>query len=586
MLGLLLAVSLGAGPLPGFPREAGGAVAHAAVAVVLDGAPAALVAAGDRVVAVRADGAVAGFPIRLPERDAAAGAPAAADMDGDRRPEVAVVGSSGTVVLWSGGVLPGWPVQLGARARAGAAFADVDGDGRPELVVGDEKGRLHAFERSGARVRGFPVQLGAAPITSSASSADFAGGPSLAVGAEDGKVHVVDGRGRPRKGFPHATAFAVTGAPAFADLDGDGAMDLLVASQDFKLHALSASGEPLAGFPVAAGYRLYEGPAVADVDGDGRLDVAFASADGMLHAVDGAGKALPGFPVRIGSRSFGGPAAGDLDRDGSVELVVATSDGHVAAVGRGGRPAAGFPVSLGEGEVTASPLVVDLARDGRPAVVVGAPSGRVHAIEASRAGDAAASVPWPGPGRDAARTGRYGPNPPVYRDLTLEPAEPRVADSLTAGWRVTWLDAGPGEQPPAPRITWFRDGQPVPAAEGQRKLAPGTARRGERWRYTLSAPGGGPEAAGPEVRVLDTAPTAPALEIDPTHPARGQAVQATVSRPSTDADGDPVTYRIDWLEEGLETGVTGDTFPGDRLRHGYLVSARAVASDGELRSPP
>ncbi|MBK9519025.1 MAG: VCBS repeat-containing protein [Anaeromyxobacter sp.] len=593
MTELLLALALGAGALSNFPADAGGAITHPAVGVLLDGAPVVVVVAGEQLTAFRFDGTPpAGLPLSLGGGEVAVGAPAAADMDGDRRPEVAVVTASGKVVLWSaGGRTAGWPVALGARAKAGAAFADVDGDGKPELVVGDDRGRLHALERSGAEAHGFPVQLGRAAVTASPASAVFAGGLSLAVGCEDGKVHVVNGAGRPRPGFPLSTAFAVTGAPAFADLDDDGALDLVVASQDFKLHAVSAAGAPLPGFPVAAGYRLYEGPALADLDGDHHLDVVFASADGQLHAVDRLGKPLAGFPVKAGGRTFGGPAVGDLDRDGRLDVVVACSDGSVAAVNAAGRALPGFPGSLGEPEVTASPLLLDLAGDGSLSVFVGTPSGQLHALRAARvaspvAGPAAA--PWPGPGRDAARAGRFGPNPPTYKDLSVAPPAPRRSDALVASWRGVWLDAAPGAGAPAPRLSWLRDGQVVAALDGKREVPAGTLRRGERWRFEASSPPGAGEgltAASPEVVVQDTAPTTPELRMEPAVPVRGTPVRAVLVKASTDLDGDALRYAYDWLLDGLETGVTGETFPGDRLRSGLLLTARVVASDGTLAAP-
>jgi hypothetical protein len=592
MLTLILALGLGAGALSNFPRDAGGRIAGAAAGLTLEGAPTVVVAGGSRLTAWRADGSVpAGLPMSLGEGEQAVGAPAAADMDGDGRPEIAVVTASGKVVLWSGGPVAGWPVSLGGRARAGAAFADVDGDGRPEVVVGDERGRLHALRRNGSEARGFPIQLGPSPVTSSPASAVFAGGLSLAVGCEDGRVHLVSGAGKPRPGFPLVTAFAVSGVPAFVDLDDDGVMDLVVASQDFKLYAVDAKGQALPGFPVTAPYRLYEGPAIADLDGDHRLDLVFVSADGLVHAVDRTGQPLKGFPVKVGARAYGGAAVGDLERSGSLAVAVALADGSVAALSAAGKPLAGFPAQLGEGEVTASPLLLDLAGDGSLSIFVGSASGKLHAVRAGRAASpvALAAVPWPGPGRDAARSGRFGPNPPTYRRLELTPSEARVTDRLSAAWQGSWLDAGPGEAVPAPRLVWQRDGKPVAGLEGQRELPPGTARRGERWRFTLAPPSSGGAAglvvASAEVRLLDTAPTAPELRVEPQSPVRGVQVRAEVARPSSDADGDPVRYAFDWLLDGLPSGVTGQTFPGDRLRRGARLTARVVASDGELGSP-
>ncbi len=583
---LLLALALGASALSNFPRDGGGRISQQAIGVTLGGAPAVVVPAGEKVIALRGDGTmVPGFPIALGAGEAASGPVAVADMDGDGRPEIAIVTTSGRLFLWSGGMVPGFPILLGARARAGASFADVDGDGRPEVLVGDEKGRVHAFKRSGREAAGWPASVGAA-VTSSISSALFGAGRALAFGCEDGKVHVLDSAGRPRQGFPLVTKFSVTGAPAFADIDDDGEMDLVVASQDFGLYVVNSKGQPLPGFPVRAGYRLYEGPAIADLDGDKKLDIVFASADGMIHAVNGKGEPLPGFPVRVGVRLFSGPAVADLDRDGSLDVVAVGADGSVAAFGANGKPLAGFPFALSGSDVGASPLLYDALGDGTLGIFVGLPSGALHALRAGRNGTAHAAAPWPAPGRDAARSGRYGPNPPSFKDLTLTPAEPRAVDVVKARWRAVWLDAGPKDTLPAPRIEWLRNGKPVPGLEGKRDLPEGTVKRGERWKFVLSSPAGPTTWEGPEVRALDTAPGEPGVALEPPVPTRGGDVKVVIRTQATDPDGDPLTYDVLWLLDGLETGVQGDTFPANLLRKGALLTARVVANDGERTGPP
>ncbi|MFO0582932.1 MAG: FG-GAP-like repeat-containing protein [Anaeromyxobacter sp.] len=584
---LLAAFVAGAVAVSNFPRDAGGRISRTAIPVELQGAPAVVVAAGDRLVAFRSDGSVlSGFPVSLGAN--AVGAPASADMDGDGKPEVAVATEDGRLwLVTGGGPVPGFPVKLGAALRAGPSFADVDGDGRPEVLVGDPAGRVHALRKDGRPAKGWPAAAGRSPVTTSVSSSRFAGGPSFAYGCEDGRVHVLDGAGKERKGFPLVTAFTVSGAPVFADLDDDGEIDLLAASQDFKVHAVDPRGAPKPGFPVATAYRIYEGPAIGDLDGDGRLDVVFASADGFVHAVSSAGKPLPGFPVQAGARTFGAAVLGDVDRDGRLEVVVAGGDGTVYAFDGKGQPLSGFPEPLATNDTTASPLVLDLSRQGVPGIFLGLANGKLHAVRVARAGSQTTPAPpaWPQAGRDPAQTARYGPNPPSYKDLAVAPSKPRVTDGLAASWKVFWLDARPGEEPAAPRIEWRRNGKAVPAHDGKREVPVGALRKGETWRFVLTGPSG-KTFEGPDTLVLDSAPGEAAVAIEPARPSRAQPARARITAPAPDADGDPVAYRIQWLLDGVDTGVTGETFPADRLRKGALLGARVVASDGELDGAP
>ncbi|HZZ85408.1 MAG TPA: FG-GAP-like repeat-containing protein [Anaeromyxobacteraceae bacterium] len=585
MNALLLSIALGAGALSNFPRDAGGPITQSAIGAPLDGAPAVVVVAGGQVTALRADGNPArGFPFALGADEAASGAPAAADMDGDRRPEVAVVTLSGKLFLWADGrVAPGFPVRLSGSARAGASFADVDGDGKLEVLAGDESGRLHAFKRSGQEAKGWPISLGAA-VTSTASSSRFAGSRVVAVGCADGKVHVIDVATRTEKpGFPLATGFEVTGAPAFADLDDDGSMDLVVGSQDFKLYAVDAQGRSLRGFPVSTGYRIYESPAIGDLDGDGKLDVVFASADGSVYAVNRLGEALPGFPARVGARLFGGPVIGDVDRDGRPDVVAVTSDGQVAALSAEGRPLHGFPTRLDANDLGATPLLLDLAQDGGYSIFVGAGS-TLHAIRAPRMGSVPASGPWLAAGHDAGRSGHYGPNPPSFKALSLLPEKPRTEDALTASWKWVSLDAGPDDPEPEVDVQWYRNGQVVEALDGRRSLPPRTAKRGERWQFLLVPRVGSRVAKSAVVSVAGTPPTTPAFALEPKQPSRAGPVRARLVTASTDPDGDPLTYRYEWLLDGLPTYVQGDTFPPEKLRKGQLLSLRAVAVDTATES--
>jgi hypothetical protein len=586
MNALLLAVVAGA--LAGAPLRVGGPVVHALAVLPLDGGPAIVAIAGDTLVALRPGGAaVAGFPIALPAGDPAAGPPAAGDLDGDGRPEIAVATASGRLLVFArGGPAAGFPAKLGAPARAGPSFADVDGDGRPEVVVGDEAGRLHALRRGGAPAPGWPIALGAA-VTSSASSArSFAGGPTLAVGCADGLVHAVALPTRKeRKGFPLATGYEVTGAPAFADLDEDGALDLVVASQDFSVYAVDGQGRPLAGWPAAAGYRIYGGPALADLDGDGHLDVGYASADGALHAVSAAARPLAGFPVKAAGSFLAAPVAGDLDRDGRADLVALATDGTIVAHGGAGAAVAGFPFAAG-GEDARAALALVEAGDGL-AVVAGLPGGGLQLARASAPGRAApARAPWPMAGHDAARAGRSTASPPRWLDLAVEPEAPRAGDALRARWRLVWADLEPGAAEPAPPLEWLRDGVVVPALRGKAQVPAGTTRKGERWSVGLA---GAPAAAAAaaDVRIGNSRPGAPRVALEPARPARGAPVRVRIVEPARDPDGDALEYDFEWLLDGVPVaGARGEELAGEKLRKDAVLAARVTARDADGAGEP
>ena len=68
--------------------------------------------------------------------------------------------------------------------------------------------------------------------------------------------------------------------------------------------------------------------------------------------------------------------------------------------------------------------------------------------------------------------------------------------------------------------------------------------------------------------VLNTSPTMPGVTITPTGAIEGDGLVCTISTPSTDADGDTLTYTVSWMLQGATymgtvqtTTETGDTIP-------------------------
>ncbi len=62
--------------------------------------------------------------------------------------------------------------------------------------------------------------------------------------------------------------------------------------------------------------------------------------------------------------------------------------------------------------------------------------------------------------------------------------------------------------------------------------------------------------------VQNTAPTAPTVTISPALPSAGDTLSCTITTPSTDADGDSITYSMSWDVDGVSYEVGGSTDTG------------------------
>jgi hypothetical protein len=90
--------------------------------------------------------------------------------------------------------------------------------------------------------------------------------------------------GAPLPGFPaKLQGLDFLGAPAIADVTGDGQPEVLVGGDSSALHAYAANtGDQAAGFPkFHTGWHVF-GPAVGDFEGDGQNEVAIATREGYV----------------------------------------------------------------------------------------------------------------------------------------------------------------------------------------------------------------------------------------------------------------------------------------------------------------
>lgn len=236
------------------------------------------------------------------------------------------------------------PTLIEARIVEGAGmssprFVDVDVDGVDEMVLGTDEGVVHVMDSDGVDLPGFPVRT-----------------PRAVYWHDDSPTAQRFGIAAPGEAIG-------VGAPAVADLDGDGVNEIVVADLGGNVTWWDATGRRV---------------------GSASVDPAFS----RESATDEWNRTKRGI--------MGSAALGDLDGDGILEIVVAAMDRHVYAWHADSRPVEGFPVlvvdphevaavdpdthqvtfrrsarALIGGELIATPALGDLDGDGRPEIVIG-----------------------------------------------------------------------------------------------------------------------------------------------------------------------------------------------------------------------
>lgn len=83
----------------------------------------------------------------------------------------------------------------------------------------------------------------------------------------------------------------------------------------------------------------------------------------------------------------------------------------------------------------------------------------------------------------------------------------------------------------------------------------------------------------------NTAPTAPEVSIDPATPGDGDPLTVTVLVPSEDPDGNTVTYRYAWTQNGVDAGST-TSISADLTASGDTWSVSVYPSDGIIEGEP
>jgi hypothetical protein len=171
--------------------------------------------------------------------------------------------------------------------------------------------------------------------------------------------------------------------------------------------------------------------------------------------------------------------------------------------------------------------------------------------------------------------------------VSLVPAAPAGGEAVTCVARAPERDAD--LEPVTVRYRWYREGRATATGDSSATLPAGVVRRGERWRCEAWTSDGTGESARvlAEATVRNSPPAAPAVEIEPEVPRRGDDLVCRIAAPSADPDGDPVSYSYAWTRNGKAAPPGSDParVPGARVSRGERWRCAVTPSDGAAGGP-
>ncbi len=343
----------------------------------------------DILLQARGPAVLVGPKVRWERRplDAIRATPVVADLDGDRQPEVALFGTlassnrleildARTGLVEASSTASETPIVIRPPAVIRAA------QGADLLAVG---GGIKRYSGRDASLLGsFATRTAYASPTVADLDGDGRDEILMVSWQDPGVLYVIDVETLEARWSRELGPTGSFDAPYVGDVDKDGELDLLIATLGGKVLCLSRDGTPK--WEAEIGGRLNHRPTVADLDADGTQEVMVAPQDDtdplvVLRGTDGVEIARwPG----VASRRTR-PLASDLDGDGRPEILTSSEDrGLISLAGDGSiRWRYGFADADGlQPAGTASPVLADLDRDGRPELIAGFEDGSLHVVDA------------------------------------------------------------------------------------------------------------------------------------------------------------------------------------------------------------
>jgi hypothetical protein len=158
--------------------------------------------------------------------------------------------------------------------------------------------------------------------------------------------------------------------------------------------------------------------------------------------------------------------------------------------------------------------------------------------------------------------------------VTIAPAMPKTKDDLVA--TVTGVTSYV--------VRWSKNGTPALDQVAETVTNDQTT-KGELWKVEVLQPGTTTVLASAQVTILNSAPTMPVIAI-PRAPIVNRGFPCVQTTPSTDDDGDMLTYAVTWTRNGAAfagaatTTLPNDTIPAAAVGLGSVYRCTLTVSDG------
>ncbi|HRQ38150.1 MAG TPA: PKD domain-containing protein [Chloroflexota bacterium] len=288
------------------------------------------------------------------------GGPSVGNLDLDPEPEIVIAASQdGLYVLDHLGVVQ-WSTPIADRFPPPPVLADITGDGILDIVMADQwEMRVYDYFNGGQLVWS---RLLPDPIVILGGGGAF-GAPAVADLTGDGQPEIIINWGHVVEAL-HSDGSVLwryltnnnnlyrPSPITVADVTGDGQMNVVTASAmrsgfnifNHLLMVLDANGNLVWEQLVADNTASASGVAVQDLTGNGAWEILWNGAtDGFLILRGADGKRLFNEPVTASGTVLDYPTLGDVDGDGLAEVVVSGSDG-IFIIGHDGRWADSRPI--------------------------------------------------------------------------------------------------------------------------------------------------------------------------------------------------------------------------------------------------